>query len=184
MSNGFIIPGQKATPTTTPQGVDPTELRLLNEEMRTAHREKKRAAVLALESIIAHIKEGDRPEAMQPVITTIKSHPEDFQLRELKNVEVHMFVVAPGIELDAQQRPAADLVLYWPLDRQVAFGSWTGRYVQQGYPSSCITMRPQRFVDVMIPDGAYADPNVGEAFETMRQIARLLSGLPQAAPVS
>ncbi len=178
MNNGLIIPGQSRTQASTQStDVDPTEVRRLAEQMLADHREKKRVAVLALESVITLIKEQDRPERMQAVITTIKSHPLDFQLLELKNTEVHMIMVSQAFEHDSQQRPVSDLVLYWTLDRQVAFGAWNGRYVQKGQPSVTTTMRPQRFVEIMIPDGSYAEPEIDAAFDGMRAIVAHLAGL-------
>jgi hypothetical protein len=178
----LIIPGQKTSPTNAQQGVDPTQERLRIEGLRADLRAKKQAAVTALESAITLLKESERPAVLQSMVTTIKSHPQDFQLRELPRVEVHMALLIEGFMSDQHGRPASDLVLYWPLDRQIAFGIWNGRFVAQGQASTCITMRPQRFIETMAPDEAYDNPNVDDVFENVRQIVGFISKLAGIEP--
>lgn len=173
----LILPSSaRAQTPVQPTDVDHAEVRRLNEEKRADHREVKRIHIAALEGTFRQLQEGDLPPGMTTVKTKIQAYPGDIALRDLGAMDVQMMLVAEGFEQTADHKPYRDLVFYRTFDRQVAFGLWDGRYLSQRATPTCVTMRPMRFVEVMLGDDPDR-PGLDKLYEQVEDIRMHMGAL-------
>lgn len=155
MSNAFILPGSVHSTNTT----------------LAAHRAKKKEFVDLFDELFAVLKEGEFLPGAGTITVTQKSHPSDFALNPVSGVEMEAVMVSQN------PNEKIDIIVYrTTFDREVAFGLWNGRYIEQTRSSTCVIMRPMRFVEVALPDSMHTDGATCEqAYDGVQSIADQLA---------
>lgn len=173
--SGLILPGAA-----TPVDDEERQLRMdaarLRQEMRDNHRARRETYVMAIESLLLNLKAANALSDAPTVNLTIKAHPQDFQLlagRHPEAVNVAVLNSRP-MKFGAD---VVDLVLYRTFDHTLAFGYTNVRYIPEGTPAFCVTMRAQRFVDEMVPDEAFADQNLRDQYAQFDALVTALANL-------
>lgn len=173
MSHGLIIPGQK---TTAPQSESAAASQRALQGLRDSHRAYKQEQLAKFEQLVERIKQGDPLPHMFAARTTLVTFPRDFGPDTRRGMDISVLIFGPQ-NAQLSDGSTADLIVYRTLDRQVAFGLWNGKHIAAGQESSCITMRPTRLIDHLLPDDEYASAQLISLYGFVERIFEALNEL-------
>ena len=135
--------------------------------------ERKAKTVADLEKILARVAEAPHPGMIDDKITII-SHRDDLWVADQQGSDIQLFRVGAYREGDQH----FDIVVYrLTIGRMGAFGLHNGDHVDaRKQAPTCTTLRPIRFVEVMIPRGL-TDEQIEERFGAIADIIAMLESL-------